>query len=160
MRFHAVMMAVMMAVCADAQKRVEMDLKLWHFSRDGVEWQQVQVPHDWAISGPFDKQWDLQRVAIEQNGEKEATEKTGRSGALPWIGKGFYRTTVALDSQPSFAELVFDGAMSEPTVYVNGQKAGHWAYGYTAFRVDCTHYLYKGENTIEVHLQNIEESSR
>ena len=56
-------------------------------------WQTVQVPHDWAINGPFDKEIDKQTVAIEQNGEKQATEKTGRSGALPWIGEGWYRTT-------------------------------------------------------------------
>ena len=60
----------------------------WSFSRDNVSWTEVSVPHDWAIAGPFDKKWDLQFVAIEQNGEKEKTEKSGRSGALPWIGEG------------------------------------------------------------------------
>ena len=55
---------------------------------DDSKWQQVSIPHDWAISGPFSKEIDKQVVAIEQNGEKEATEKTGRSGSLPWIGEG------------------------------------------------------------------------
>ena len=123
-------------------------------------WEQVNVPHDWAISGPFDKKWDLQVVAIEQNGEKEKSEKTGRSGALPWIGEGHYRTTVVLDELPGHAELVFDGAMSEPLVSVNGKVAGRWAYGYNAFRIDVTPYIIKGENLITVDLKNIEESSR
>ena len=134
-------------------------LKEWEFSRDGKCWKRVSVPHDWAIDGPFDKKWDLQRVAIEQNGEREATEKSGRSGALPWIGEGTYRCKVNIDKVHK-AMLRFDGAMSEPTVFVNGQRAGYWAYGYNAFRVDITPYIKIGENRIEVHLKNVEESSR
>ncbi len=133
----------------------------WQFSRDGLSWQTVSVPHDWAISGPFDKKWDLQVVAIEQNGETQATEKSGRSGALPWIGEGHYKQLFTIPSDFSgHAELVFDGAMAEPTVKVNGQKAGYWAYGYNTFRVDVTPYLIKGQNSLEVDLQNLEESSR
>ena len=72
-----------------AQQRQEITLNDdWSFSRDQKTWTTVSVPHDWAIAGPFDKKWDLQKVAITQNGETEATEKSGRSGALPWIGKG------------------------------------------------------------------------
>jgi len=116
------------------------NLKKWEFSKDSAQWEQVRVPHDWAISGPFDKKWDLQTVAIEQNGEKVATEKSGRSGALPWIGKGYYRTTFN-SPKCKHAEILFDGAMSEPVVYVNGQYAGRWAYGYNAFRLDITRLL-------------------
>lgn len=134
----------------------------WAFSRDKAQWQQVSIPHDWAIAGPFDKKWDLQWVAIEQNGEKEKSEKSGRSGALPWIGEGYYKTTITIPQGYSHAELLFDGAMSEPIVTVNGKKAGYWAYGYNAFRVDITPMAHFGgkENTVEVHLNNMEESSR
>ena len=124
------------------------------------KWQTVRVPHDWAIAGPFDKKWDLQKVAIEQNGEKEATEKSGRSGALPWIGAGHYRRIFYIPQGCERAELIFDGAMSEPTVCINGQKAGYWAYGYNAFRVDITPFMKPGENQLDVDLLNIEESSR
>ena len=124
------------------------------------KWQTVRVPHDWAIAGPFDKKWDLQKVAIEQNGEKEATEKSGRSGALPWIGAGHYRRIFYIPQGCERAELVFDGAMSEPTVCINGQKAGYWAYGYNSFRVDITPFMKPGENQLDVDLLNIEESSR
>ncbi|MBQ6062862.1 MAG: DUF4982 domain-containing protein [Prevotella sp.] len=141
------------------QERTERLIKNWEFSRDKKTWEDVTIPHDWAISGPFDKKWDLQVVAIEQNGEKEKSEKSGRSGALPWIGEGYYRTHIAIDN-PQRAELVFDGAMSEPMVYVNGKLAGQWAYGYNAFRVDITPYVVRGDNLLEVHLKNVEESSR
>ena len=120
----------------------------------------MTIPHDWAINGPFDKKWDLQFVAIEQNGETEKTEKSGRSGALPWIGRGFYKTTVDLKKLPKTAVLEFDGAMADPHVYINGKLAGHWAYGYNAFRVDAAPYLKKGKNEISVSLNNREESSR
>ena len=144
-----------------AQPRQEITLsENWSFSHDKKEWQSVSVPHDWAIAGPFNKKWDLQKVAIVQNGETEATEKSGRSGALPWIGKGHYRRTINIPRKWMHAELVFDGAMAEPTVYLNGEKAGYWAYGYNAFKVDITPYMKVGENLLEVDLQNLEESSR
>ena len=155
-------LTVLLVLCQmiAAQTRREVNLKTWEFSRDAATWTQVNIPHDWAIAGPFDKKWDLQRVAITQNGETEATEKSGRSGALPWIGEGWYRTSIAVPAGYESGELVFDGAMSEPRVSINGEEAGYWAYGYNAFRVDATPYLKAGKLDIAVHLQNVEESSR
>ena len=133
----------------------------WLFSHDKQHWQQVCVPHDWAISGPFDKKWDLQCVAIEQNGETIPTEKSGRSGSLPWIGEGHYKRNIFIPAGfDGHAELIFDGAMAEPTVYVNGHKAGYWAYGYNTFRMDITKLVTPGANLVEVDLNNVEESSR
>lgn len=134
----------------------------WSFSRDNATWTEVRIPHDWAIAGPFDKKWDLQFVAIEQNGETEKTEKSGRSGSLPWIGEGHYRTTLRLPKGYSRAVLMIDGAMSQPVVTINGKEAGHWAYGYNAFNIDATDYLkFDGsENEIRIDLKNVEESSR
>ena len=162
MRTPLLSLALSLALTCAAQPRQEITLSDgWQFSHDQQTWQTVRVPHDWAIAGPFDKEWDLQKVAIVQNGETEATEKSGRSGALPWIGKGFYKRTLTLpEGFSGHAELLFDGAMAEPTVVVNGQKAGFWAYGYNAFRVDITDFVKPGENTLEVQLQNKEESSR
>jgi beta-galactosidase len=56
----------------------------WEFRRAGGAWTPVTVPHDWAIEGPFDRTNDLQRVRIAENSEEKVTEKTGRTGALPW----------------------------------------------------------------------------
>ena len=155
-------LAVGVSTALSAQGRTETMLTDgWQFSRDKQTWQEVSVPHDWAISGPFDKKWDMQTVAIVQNGETEATEKTGRSGALPWIGEGHYKRLFTIPQNfDGHAELVFDGAMAEPHVFVNGKEAGFWAYGYNTFRVDITDFVKPGENTLEVNLQNLEESSR
>lgn len=157
------LLAVLFTVVAMAQSHVEVTLdEGWLFSRDNATWQEVTVPHDWAISGPFDKKWDLQVVAIKENGEDVATEKSGRSGALPWIGKGYYKTTFTVPEDYGHAKLIFDGAMADPHVYVNGNLAGHWAYGYNAFIVDVTPYIHTdgSANTLEVSLENKEESNR
>lgn len=153
-----------MALAKSSAVRQHQEINLqngWFFSRDSLHWQSVSIPHDWAISGPFDKKWDLQYVAITQNGETEKSEKSGRSGALPWIGRGFYRRTLTVPEGYDHAYLQFDGAMSDPHVYVNGQLTGWWAYGYNAFRIDITPYLNKGRNNeVVVSLNNREESSR
>ena len=154
-------LALALSTMCQAQSRKIINLPSWDFSRDGKVWSQVAVPHDWAIAGPFDKKWDLQMVAIEQNGEKEKSEKSGRSGALPWIGEGMYKMNWKVPKGYKRAVLVFDGAMSQPVVTVNGKEAGKWAYGYNAFRIDITPFIQFGKsNLIEVHLNNVEESSR
>ncbi len=128
---------------------------------DESEWTVVDVPHDWAISGPFDKEIDKQVVAIEQNGETMATEKTGRSGALPWIGCAWYRKHFKVDSKFDRFIINFDGAMSSPRVYINGNLAGEWEYGYTPFNIDITRFVKKNEdNVVAVRLENLPESSR
>lgn len=155
--------AVAAAMGVTAQTRQTITLSDgWAFSRDNATWTEVRIPHDWAIAGPFDKKWDLQFVAIEQNGETEKTEKSGRSGSLPWIGEGHYRTTLRLPKGYSRAVLMIDGAMSQPIVTINGKEAGHWAYGYNAFNIDATDYLkFDGSaNEIRIDLKNVEESSR
>ena len=68
-------LALALSSVCQAQSRKVINLPSWDFSRDGKSWSQVSVPHDWAISGSFDKKWDLQMVAIEQNGEKARTLK-------------------------------------------------------------------------------------
>ena len=150
-----------LTMVAQSHREVTLD-EGWQFSRDKANWQSVTVPHDWAISGPFDKKWDLQVVAIKENGENVATEKSGRSGALPWIGQGYYKTTFTVPQAYNRAQLVFDGAMADPYVYVNGREAGHWAYGYNAFIVDVTPFIHAdgSANDLEVRLENKEESNR
>lgn len=158
-----------------SQERVVQTLKYnWKFHKGIVEnasakdfddskWQEITVPHDWAIYGPFDKEIDKQVVAISQNGEQVATEKTGRTGSLPYIGEAWYRTTFNL---PEYGEnkkvlILFEGAMSEPEVFVNGNKVGEWKYGYAYFYFDITDYLNDVQNnTLAVKLTNKGLSSR
>lgn len=158
-----------------AQIRQEFLLeKGWKFTReDNAEfvtptfndskWQQVTVPHDWAIYGPFSSQNDKQEVAIAQDGQTEAMEHAGRTGGLPFVGVGWYRTQFEV---PTFAPgkhvfLLFDGAMSQAHVYLNGKEVGFWPYGYNSFYFEITDYLKSsGKNQLAVRLENLPESSR
>nr|WP_320054798.1 DUF4982 domain-containing protein [uncultured Acetobacteroides sp.] len=150
------------------------ELSVWKFYRgdntaalqanfDDSHWETVSIPHDWAIYGPFDKEVDKQVVKIEQNNEKVATEKTGRTGALPFVGVGWYRTSLDL---PEFgsdkqALICFDGAMSNAEVFVNGKKVGNRPYGYSYFYFDISDYIQAGKkNVIAVRLENQPFSSR
>ena len=148
--------------------------KGWRFTRSDhpsfkevscvdTDWQPVTVPHDWAIYGPFSAQNDKQEVAIAQDGQTEALEHAGRTGGLPFVGVGWYRTVFEV---PEFTEgkratILFDGAMSHARVYLNGQEVGYWPYGYNSFYFDITRYLHAGQpNTLAVRLENLPESSR
>ena len=155
---------------ANVREVIELD-KGWKFTKGDIEdamnpnyddrkWESVVVPHDWAIAGPFDREIDIQYVAIEQNGDITPSVHTGRTGALPYIGVGWYRLELDLPKDYAHTELQFDGAMAEPIIYVNGQEAGKWANGYNAFNVDITPFLVEGKNSIAVRLQNLEQSSR
>ena len=137
--------------------------KGWQFHRgDSSEvWEDVTLPHDWAIYGPFSRDNDLQTVAIVQNGEETASVKTGRTGGLPYVGVGWYRRT--LNVTPGMkATLLFDGAMSEARVYVNGQEVIFWPYGYNSFYCDITPFLNPDgqDNELRVRLENRPQSSR
>ncbi|WP_302984761.1 glycoside hydrolase family 2 TIM barrel-domain containing protein, partial [uncultured Muribaculum sp.] len=133
----------------------------WQFAKEGEAWKTVRVPHDWAIYGPFDRSNDLQIVAVKQNGETVATEKTGRTGGLPFIGRGCYRTTFNVaDTTQRSVTLVFDGAMSNARVRVNGREVIYWPYGYNSFHVGVDSVVRTGENTLEVDLENFERASR
>ncbi|WP_029902497.1 DUF4982 domain-containing protein [Prevotella sp. 10(H)] len=150
--------------------------KNWKFSKgdfpdaknnnyNDTGWETVTVPHDWAIYGPFDRKYDLQEVAVTQNGEQVATVKTGRTGGLPYIGTGWYRNKFDVNNfqkKGTRVNLLFDGAMSEARVYVNGKEAIFWPFGYNSFHCDVTDLLNedgKG-NTLAVRLENLPESSR
>lgn len=142
-------------------QRSEILLRNWEFAPDSAAWQNVKVPHDWAIYGPFDRSNDLQNVKVEQNGETEESWKTGRTGGLPYIGKGFYKTTFEVnDTTGLTTTLVFDGAMSHANVYCNGKHVAYWPYGYNSFYVNLDGVVKPGVNNLEVSLENPPESSR
>lgn len=137
----------------------------WEFTKGRPDattsWEKVRVPHDWAIYGPFDRANDLQTVAVEQNGETEKTEKTGRTGGLPFIGQGTYRTVFEVpDTANRNITIIFDGAMSNAHVIVNGKEVAYWPYGYNSFYVDVTDAVIPGDNNVIVELENFERASR
>lgn len=110
---------------------------------DDSSWRIINLPHDWAIEGPFDKN-------VFYGG-----------GFLPYPGVGWYRKTFEIDARGKNVLLEFDGVMRNPKVWVNGNFVGHWAYGYTSFAFDITKYLKpEGKNVIAVRVENEDHSSR
>ncbi len=108
-------------------------------------WQEVRVPHDWAISGPFNPR------------------ENGYAAKLPWKGVGWYRKQFKLSKadQGKRVYFDFDGVMAFPKVYVNGQLAGQWDYGYMSFRVDATDYVKFGRtNVIAVQADTRQHGTR
>jgi len=113
---------------------------------DDADWEQVDLPHDWAIAGPFG----------------ELTE-SGNTGKLPWKGEGWYRKSFQLkkSDQNKRLQFLFDGVMANPKVYLNGQEVGSWRYGYNSFWIDATDVAKFGNtNLLTVHADTREHQSR
>ena len=152
-----IVLALFSTVVSIGQTRETITLQRgWKFSKgsianaeqpklDDSKWQEVTVPHDWAI------------------GEPTIVEGQGNTGKLPWQGEGWYRK--ALDIPASYAGknvvLLFDGIMAKPEVFVNGQLAGKWDYGYNSFYIDITKFLQpKGQNLLAIHVDTRNHDSR
>jgi beta-galactosidase len=113
---------------------------------DDSDWESVDLPHDWAISGPFGP-----------------LKSYGGSGKLPWRGEGWYRKSFDLPAEENGRRLqfLFDGIMANPTVFLNGQKVGSWRYGYNSFWIDATNAAdFGGTNVLTVHADTREHGSR
>lgn len=106
----------------------------------------VRLPHDWAISGPFDTN----------------PESWGWQGKLPWRGVGWYSKTFTLTETEASERVVLDfgGCMAFPEVYVNGKYAGGWDYGYMSFQVDISNFVCPGENRVQVRCDTRRHNSR
>ncbi len=162
----SLLVAAIVALPAAASRSVVTLNDGWLFSTvdpSGVESppMAVTVPHDCAIAGPFDPAIDLQRVAVKQNGESVETLKTGRTGGLPFIGRFIYRRPLNIaDTAGRRLTLLFDGAMSNAKVSLNGEQLIFWPNGYNAFYVDLTGHVNPGANELEIELENEPQSSR
>jgi len=112
---------------------------------DDNGWRKLNLPHDWAIEGPFKQEYP------------------GETGKLKWWGPVWYRKHFTLPEADGSKQIYLDvdGAMSYASVWVNGQFAGGWPYGYASWRVDMTPYVKPdAENVIAIRLDSPEESSR
>ncbi len=115
---------------------------------DDSKWQPIDLPHDWAIYGPFNQ-----------------TESGvgGGMGRLPSPGIGWYRRKIDISPLDQDKQIILeiDGAMSYASVWINGHIAGGWPYGYSSFQVDITPYLkFNADNIIAIRLENLPDSSR
>jgi beta-galactosidase len=112
---------------------------------DDSKWQEVTIPHDWAIAEPT------------------VVDGDGNTGKLPWKGEGWYRKSLDIPAGYSSKNiiLIFDGIMSKPEVFVNGQLAGKWDYGYNSFYLDITKLLnFSGKNLLAIHADTRNHDSR
>jgi beta-galactosidase len=112
---------------------------------DDSAWRKLNLPHDWAIEGPFKQEYP------------------GETGKLKWWGAVWYRKHFTLPATDAGKQIYLDvdGAMSYASVWVNGQFAGGWPYGYSSFRVDLTPFVKPGaENVVAIRLDSPGDSSR
>ncbi len=111
-----------------------------------AKWRPLNLPHDWAIEGPFDVKYNA------------------RAGGLPFHGTGWYRKHFKMDADAKgkVIRIEFEGAMYDAHVWVNGQFIGNRPFGYIGFEFDISNYLkYDGsDNVIAVRLQPEDLSSR
>ncbi len=108
-------------------------------------WRQLNLPHDWAIEGPFSEEFDA------------------RTGGLPIFGTAWYRKHFTIDKNKKGQNIIifFDGVMNNSTVYINGTKVGERPFGYIGFEVDLTPYIkFDAENVIAVKVNPEELSAR
>ena len=111
-------------------------------SFNDADWRKVNVPHDWSIEGPYNRD-----------------NKTGRGGGYLPAGVGWYRKYFdvpgSYKSKKVFME--FDGVMANSDVWINGFHLGKRPYGYISFEYDLTGHLNfeKGnKNVIAVRADN------
>ena len=106
---------------------------------DDASWRLLDLPHDWSIEG----------VAAPDNA-------MGNDGGYFPDGYGWYRRHLTVGPLADGEELwlYFEGAYMQTEVWVNGQRAGQHAYGYTSFRVDLTPYLVEGDNVLAVRVDD------
>jgi beta-galactosidase len=138
------------------ERRVNFDAN-WRFYKGAVEgaqkpdfddsnWKLLRLPHDWAIEGPFDEKFNPE------------------TGGLPVSGIGWYRKSFLLpeSAQGRIFTIVFDGAMSNSTVWLNGEELGGRPYGYSSFFFNLTPHLHFGSeaNVLAVRLAPEPDSSR
>lgn len=112
---------------------------------DDSRWRQLNLPHDWAIEGPFN------------------IDYVGATGKLPYWGIRWYRKNIDFPKEDAGKQIYLDidGAMSYASVWCNGQYVGGWPYGYASFRLNLTPYINAGQsNTLAIRLENPDNASR
>ncbi|MGJ8737567.1 glycoside hydrolase family 2 TIM barrel-domain containing protein [Zobellia laminariae] len=95
-------------------------------------WRKLNLPHDWAIEGPFDKKYNA------------------RTGGLPVHGTAWYRKHFTIDKKYAAQQIavLFDGVMNNSKVYINGTYIGERPFGYMGFELDLTPYIKFGEDNV------------
>ncbi|MFC0512851.1 sugar-binding domain-containing protein [Mucilaginibacter angelicae] len=105
-----------------------------------MQWETVDLPHDWSIEGPFSDEW------------------ASATGYLPG-GIGWYKKSFAGNSnwQGKQVYIYFDGVYKNSEVWINGHYLGKRPNGFISFQYELSPYLkLKGTNTIVVKVDHSE----
>ncbi|GHN02355.1 beta-galactosidase [Cytophagales bacterium WSM2-2] len=116
---------------------------------DDRTWEKINLPHDWAIKGPF--------MPVKN------PEVSGGMGRLPSPGVAWYRKKLDIPASDNGKSIFLDvdGAMSYAMVWLNGNLVGGWPYGYNSWRLDLTPYVIPGGvNQLAIRLDNPNHSAR
>ncbi len=130
--------------------RQTVDLKNWKFHlghvsdgwyRGGDErgWEDVRVPHDWAISRGFSK------------------DNSSGTGYVTG-GEGWYRTRFFCKPEAGkHVRITFEGVYNNSKVWCNSNYLGKRPFGYSTFTYDITEFLSSdGDNEISVQVLHTE----
>ena len=131
---------------ASAQRIIQSFDKDWRFYKgdttgaeqvqfNDVSWRSLDVPHDWSIEGPYDRD-----------------NPTSRGGGYLPAGKGWYRKSFSLDDSYKGKKVFieFDGVMANSEVWINGSYLGKRPYGYISFCYELTKQLLIGKATTNI----------
>jgi beta-galactosidase len=93
----------------------------WKAEFDDTQWQILDLPHDWSISEPYDK-----------------NNPGGHGTSFMIGGVGWYRKAFHLPDnlEGKRVEITFDGVYQNSTVWINGHKLGTRPFGYITFKYD------------------------
>jgi beta-galactosidase len=108
-------------------------------SYDDSSWRMVNLPHNYAIEGPF------------------TTEVSGSTGCPPSAGIVWYRKDLSIPAGDTGKSIFLDidGAMSYSMTWLNGRFVGGWPHGYASYRLNLTPYVKFGEtNVLAIRLDN------
>ncbi len=102
---------------------------------DDANWRSVNVPHDWSIEGPYDR-----------------NNSTGRGGGYLPDGFGWYRKTFSLKKEDAKKRVFieFEGIMANSDVWINGFHLGKRPSGYSTLEYELTGHLNFGSDTKNV----------
>jgi len=113
---------------------------------DDRDWQNVQLPHDWAVALPF---------VYVPNGDVDAHGYHAVGALFPENSIGWYRKSFTIDKADSGRRVLlqFDGIFRDSKVWVNNCYLGGNFSGYTGSSYDITDFLhYGGKNTVVVRV--------
>lgn len=104
---------------------------------DDSDWRVLDLPHDWAVEGPFDSDANISQ------------------GYRP-RGISWYRRYLRIDEKERgrHFELQFDAIATHSTIWVNGNVVSRNWSGYNANYIDITPYIRYGDtmNTIAIQV--------